>query len=329
MRAHSAAPQPARPLGRLIREPDVLLALAAYAVTLLIFAPTLLWLAGQLRHEQLHLPVIILVLAGFFIVLDHRRRLRWRFKHDRVSLGFLAGVYAVFVLLGLGGGWLRGHGLGWVSALIVFLGLGLLLGSGVRYCLGARAFRLAAGPLVGFFLFIALVLFLERLDWPLRNLAGIYSAWALNILGVSSDLYLVAEPRPMFLLDSEAGRFNVAQECNGFGLLGGALMLTVLLGIYRRVGWFNGVLLLVGAGAFAFSVNVLRIVIIVVLAPVVGMGNYDLMHEVVGLLTFYGALALLYWFIVGFGRDPRPPPPSAAGSEAGETSSSQARVRAG
>ena len=101
----------------------------------------------------------------------------------------------------------------------------------------------------------------------------------------------------------------MAQECNGFGLLGGALMLTLMLSIYRRVGVLNAIMLLAGSVVMAFIANILRIVIIVLLAPHVP--SYTVMHEAVGITVFYGALGLLFWLVIGFGRDPikdRPPP---------------------
>jgi len=97
----------------------------------------------------------------------------------------------------------------------------------------------------------------------------------------------------------------VAAECNGFGLLGTTLILTAAFILYRRVGWLDG-FLLIPTGVFVAVVgNLLRILVIIGLAPHVG-DRYLLMHEIVGTIVFYGALAVQWWLLVGFGKSPLP-----------------------
>jgi exosortase/archaeosortase family protein len=170
-----------------------------------------------------------------------------------------------------------------------------VLAAAVRFTFGEdtrQLTRTVAGTLCAFLL---LSTFMAALDWPLRSMAGKWSAYALELIGQSPELRLFGqegEP-PMLILMVKEYPFHVASECNGFGVILTSLLIALLLAIHRRLNIFDlGLNLLVGV-IIGFIFNILRIVIIVLLAPSL-MEHYHLMHEIIGGLTYWACLILLW-----------------------------------
>lgn len=291
--------------------------LATYLGAMLIFYPLVRWLFRMTEtSEQLLHALIVLAAAGFFLLMEKRRNLRLVLEHDQRSVLLLLGSFvlvAISMLLPVK----PTPGTVFSQAALLLVGFGLTLASLVRFTLGPQASRASRGFLVAFTVFMLLALALPVLDWPLRTLAGRWSMNLLGWLGHGAQLKLVnlsmdgALARPELVL-SVAGRpFVVAAECNGFGLLSASLLLTTLLAVYRKLRAFDFFLVIILAVVTSFIANSLRILVIVLLAPRVD--NYLLMHEVVGLIFFYGALGFLWWFVYGFGVRPKqtaPPKPT-------------------
>ncbi len=192
------------------------------------------------------------------------------------------------------------------SLFLLLAGVGCLFRAGVGTLLHPTSRPLLNALFVAFTLFGALLVALPLLDVPLRIIAGRWSAQLLMWLQQETNLGWVIEQGQALLILVVNGRpFHVAAECNGFGLLGTSLLLNAAFILYRRVGWLDG-MVLVGTGVFLAVVgNLLRILVIVGLAPHVG-DHYYLMHELVGTIVFYAALGFQWWLLVGFGRSPRP-----------------------
>lgn len=168
----------------------------------------------------------------------------------------------------------------------------------VRYVFGegtTRISRTTGGALCGFLLLSALM---APLDWPLRGLAGQFSATVLSWIGQSVELGLLqlqSGPPKLILLVNQHP-FDVAAECNGFGIIMTSLLIGLLLAIYRRVGPLGIVFNLAVGLVIGLALNTLRIVLIVLLAPAL-MDYYMLMHEIVGGLSYWGGL-LLVWIVL-------------------------------
>lgn len=165
----------------------------------------------------------------------------------------------------------------------------------VRFVFGIgtqRLTRTVAGTLCAFLL---LSILMEPLDWPLRSLAGQWSGYVLGMIGQSTDLGLVGQEAgpPMLILMVNDFPFHVASECNGFGVILTSLLLALLLAIYRRLNVFDLCLNLLAGVIIGFIFNTLRIVIIVLLAPSL-MDHYHLMHEIVGGITYWACLILVW-----------------------------------
>jgi len=173
------------------------------------------------------------------------------------------------------------------------------------YCCGLAAFfrfvfgegtrrltRTAFGTLCAF---LFLSMFMQPLDWPLRGLAGAWSASALEWMGRTVELGLVGEANspPKLILWVNEYPFHVASECNGFGVILTSLLIALLLALYQRLNAVDTLLNLLAGLALGFVFNILRIVVIVLLAPML-MEHYMLMHEIVGALSFWGCIILLW-----------------------------------
>lgn len=169
------------------------------------------------------------------------------------------------------------------------------LAAAVRFVFGEgtrRLTRTVAGTLCVFLFFS---IWMAPLDWPLRSMAGQWSGYALGLLGQSAELGLVSqggEP-PMLILMVNEHPFHVASECNGFGVILTSLLLALLLAIYRRLSVFDLGLNILAGVIIGFTFNILRIVIIVLLAPAL-IEHYHLMHEIVGGITYWACLVIVW-----------------------------------
>lgn len=267
-----------------------------------LFAPLLVWLVGKTAgSDQLLHALMVLGLAVYVL----GREMRWE---GILAFSWAAPAKALFLascsLLALAGVWRVG--------LLTLPAFTCYLASLAVWVTGRPAWRAALALVVAFSTFTLLAIFLPVADWPLRQVAGTLAAWIFNAAGSEASLALVrSEGEPMLLLIQAGRPYNVAAECNGFGLLTSSLILAVLLTIHRRVGWLDSIVLLLSAVTVALLCNVARILVIVLLAPRVG-SSYFLMHEVVGLLFFYGGIGFLWWVLIGFGRPPAGPPDPAS-----------------
>jgi exosortase/archaeosortase family protein len=275
--------------------PDIPVVLSLLVVTAVLFWPATWWIAQQtLAHEQLRQSFFLLGFAAVVMWLDHRRKLTPVIEVSRPALLMLSGA---FLLLGTG--------LLFPYPFLPLLALALALGAFVHVFFGNQGFNLTLPWIVGFGAFLLFVLFFHFLDWPLREMAGIHSAQILVLLGQEVELRTVSHPGGLLLLSVNQRLFEVAAECNGFGLISTSAILALLLVFSRPLPIFWK-LAYIGVGIFiGFSFNILRILGIVSLAPLVP-NHYDLMHEIVGLGALFGGLVLLWWIVAG--RNEEQPP---------------------
>lgn len=262
-----------------------------YVPVVILFWPLLRWLVSNTLHSsQLLHALCTLGLVAALLGLESTSRLEWRFKHDRHSITLLL---ASLVTLAISVFFLP-----WV--VLYLISFSLLLASFTRFALSPALARISQAVLIAFTLFLFIALLMPWFDWPLRKLAGTWAAFILNALGQHVVLGLASIRPPELILQVNGNPFLVASECNGFGILSASLLLSLVLLIYRRVSLTDKVLLLLLTVFIAFFSNLLRITLIVFLAP--HTDHYLLMHEIVGLTTFYGTLIFLWWLLRGFGE---------------------------
>jgi len=248
---------------------------------LALFWNSLGWLAAAaFTRDQLGHAALVLIF-GLVLILRDRRSPRPVFRFERIGLGFLLAA----CLLAAAAGFFH-------NPVPVILGMGALAGAALLFIRGDAVWPTATGLAFAFSGLTVLAVFIPVADWPLRLLAGQLAAWMLALLGSPGSLVLAGTPPKLLLFHGERA-FEVAPECNGFGIIGGCILLATLMAFSRRLSLPAKVASLVLAPVIGLFSNALRIIIIVLLAPL-AKGHYFLMHEIVGTALFVGTLALLW-----------------------------------
>lgn len=269
------------------RHQDYALAIGLLALTSVIFWPAIRWLTTQtFAHEQLKQSFFIMIMAGVVIAWEKRATLRIAPQFTNSSLLWLITSYGLAA-----GAVILKH------PLLVLAGLVAAIGGFINYVLGERAFRRTLPLLAVSTLLILFVLLFPVLDWPLRQMAGLEAARLLKMLGLASQLAVLPGPPVVLVLLADGSPFQVATECNGFGLITSSLLLGTILLLHRRAPLWRHLLTLPLCVVVAFVFNFLRITAIVLLAPHFP-GHYHFMHEIMGLIALYSGLGLV-WFLTG------------------------------
>jgi exosortase/archaeosortase family protein len=267
---------------------ELLLSGALFFLTAFLFAPATLWLVEQtIYFEQLMHAFIILGFAGIYLMMENREKLKLVLEFGNLATGLLI---ASFLLLGVN--------IFWNAGLVMLLAYCLAIAAWVIFIFGERLARVVTALLSAFSGYVVLALYLPLFDWPLRSMAGQYSATLLGWFGrqVQLGLTTVGDAKLILLVDGKP--FEVAAECNGFGMISGCILLSILLVFYRKIRVFDKVLAVVLAALVGSIFNVARILVICLLAPYFP-NSYFFMHEVVGNIFFWGALGLVWWLVHG------------------------------
>lgn len=274
--------------------PDLPVVLLLFAATVALFWPASWWIAQQtLAHEQLRQSFFLLLFAAIVLGVDHRQTLIPRLEVTRGSILLLA---AAFLLMGAG--------IFFPVPSLALAALALALAAFVHVLFGDRGLKLTLPWLAAFAGFLLFVFVFHLLDWPLRRLAGLEAARILALFGNDVQLGEVAARGGMLLLSVNERLYEVAGECNGFGLMSASSVLALLLVVSRPLPlwWkFLAVLLAFVAG---FLFNLLRILGIVTLAPYFP-DHYGFLHETLGLIALFGGLGFVWWLLAGGGKKRR------------------------
>jgi len=286
---------------------DFWLSLLPLACLALVFWPMTQWVAATAHAQSrilhalivLGLAIVFLVRFGGATVVQTLRLNASARRALYLSYALLLSAYLVRFLVD-------------TDAALPRLLIGIV--DIAAYCSGIAAFvffvfgegirRVVFTATGTFGAFIVLSMFMDLLDWPLRSLAGQWSGSVLGLLGQKVDLGLVkpdGDP-PMLILMANDHPFHVASECNGFGVILTSLLIALLLGLYRKLGPGDLALNLISGIVIGVAFNILRITIIVLLAPHM-MPHYDLMHEIVGGIAFWLCLILVWLLLNGPIRD--------------------------
>lgn len=177
--------------------------------------------------------------------------------------------------------------------LLVFIGAGFAPAGWLRLLTGRPRLADAAGAVTACLFLAALVV--GQTDWPLRLLAGQICLETLRALGFEPALALRAGGGlpPAILLHTGGRVYEVAAECNGFGLATGSLVTAVFLSVFWRVGLLRALLLAPAAVLSAVLFNAARITAICVVAPHFP-GAYHQVHEIIGAAIFWAGLFAVY-----------------------------------
>jgi len=288
---------------------DFWLQLLLFAFLGMTLWPVTMWIALS-AHDQSRIlnALIVLVLASVVLVKYGRIEVRHPFNLNPSARKTLIAAYALLTLsftiqrfLQPAQGTLSPSLLLFCSA-IIFSAYCCALSSFTLYVFGQGARRITYTVASTFYVFLLLSIFMKPLDWPLRTLAGKYSGTILGWIGKTVELGILNGPSepPKLILRVNEHPFHVASECNGFGVILTSLLLAVLLAIYRRLNPLRTLLNVTVGITLGFAFNILRIVVIVLLAPAL-MNHYMLMHEVVGTITYWSCLILVWTLLNGPG----------------------------
>ena len=270
-----------------LREADFWLGIVVLTATSLTLWPVFRWLvAGTLAQDRLWHAFIILAMFSFALLYKRERMPPLSLTLTTPAIRCLIASYAL-ILLALLTQWTA---LLLPAACVVLAALFFFISDQFRP-------RLVAALVGAFGGFVALSWLMDPLDWPLRMVAGMTSQSFFDWIGNSAQLGIIGGPDgPRLILAVSKQLFEVAPECNGFGVITSSLLLTTLVGIYNGLRAGGLVLWLLLALIIGLFMNWLRIAIIVTLAPHM-MKHYDLMHEIVGGTTYWATLLGL-WFLL-------------------------------
>lgn len=194
---------------------------------------------------------------------------------------------------------------------LAVLGLCLNAGALLSFCWGRSGVAPFYPALAALGTAVAMLVFVPSLDEFLRILAAHCSSWVLSLAGIQAEIVQRASPFHIVMVaEKGAGVFDVATECNGFGIMLSSVVVTVVLSLRRRYPWGLTVVLLAFAAVFGLVVNTLRIVAIVVARLQTDL-DYGMIHETLGASLYLAALGGVYG-LIGWARPERDAPYSAA-----------------
>lgn len=259
-----------------------------YALTAFIFFPLTRFLFDQtINQDQLLHSFLVLSIAGALLVYEKRVKLTPVWELGQWCRRLLITSYVLLIAVIM---------TGWT--LLMIPSFSYAVASAAIFVFGERVKRFIAALVGAFTLFQGFVLALPILDWPLRGVAAQMSGSALKLLGREIEIRLYQLNEPALILLSNGKEFLVAPECNGFGVTVSSLLLALLLVIFRRISISGKISSFFLAGIIGLIGNMIRITIIVLLAPIVGEDRYMIMHEIVGTIVYYGTLTFIWWMIL-------------------------------
>jgi exosortase len=296
--------------GTSTRQTGVLMVVAISVLIGLLYVPLLYWLGRMTLHTQQLVNGAFLVLMALVIcVRDASGKLRLQPQFSNLGIGLLA--LGFFYL------WLAGRSRYWALPLVL-LSFCLSFAGIMSFLFGRMGVKPFLPMLGAFFVFGVLVGLFPTLDWPLRAMAAQYASGLLAWLGVPVKLLLAVGQPAKLILAVNGQDFEVATECNGFGLLTSSLIVATILAFHYQMRGTAKLGLLALAVPIAIVCNFLRIMSICVVAPRTKL-PYGFMHETLGLIFYFIGLGLI-WKIAGWhasggasGATPRtqtPLPPS-------------------
>jgi exosortase/archaeosortase family protein len=263
---------------------DLWIVLLLALCTGLMFWPATRWIAEQtLAREQIKQSALILVFAAGWLAWRRRGEIRIAPKASKEGIVFLAFSYLCVAAA------IYTH-----APLFIFGGLVLAFAAFLHFLGGAVLFAHARPIIYGFGAFLAIILLFPLLDWPLRQLAGLQAAKALQLLGLAPQLSLVTQPEIKLILSLNRQLFEVATECNGFGLITSGALLALLLVSPAARPALDKVLVVIAALFVGFLFNLFRILGITLLAPSFP-NHYYALHETMGIAALYSGLAFVWW----------------------------------
>jgi exosortase/archaeosortase family protein len=235
------------------------------------------------ESQQIRQSFVLLGAAVGLVAWQHAREWRLSLEVGNRALLLLGGAY-----LCVAAAW-------WTNmSLFVLPAFAFGLAGCLHVIVGETAWRFIKPLIIGFVACLVIILLFPVLDWPLRQMAGVNAARILKEIGFAPQLRVLLEPEPKLLLMTGRNVFEVATECNGFGLITSGAVLALLAGGIAGRRALSLALLVPLAVVAGFAFNLLRILIICLLAPVFP-NHYHALHETAGILILWLGLGIIGW----------------------------------
>ncbi len=259
-----------------------------------VYAPLARWLThAAATHEQLATGGILVLIATAVSFREIRDSLRMQWRVCTAGIVLL--VAGAFMSL-------AARLVPAAAVPLMLLSFALSLSALISFVYGMTGIRVFLPPLAAVVVLGIMAAAVPRLDWPLRAIAAQYAGHALGRLGVPVQVDLVSHRPPALLLVVKDRVFEVAGECNGFGLLTSLLVFAAILMFRYRLRWFRKAGLLALAAPLAIFANAGRIIGICLIATHASL-PYPLIHEGVGALVFLAAMAA-FWAVARQAEEP-------------------------
>lgn len=261
------------------------LALLLLGCVALVFWPATRWIVTETAaRAQIRQAGVLLLVTAAVVAWAHRRDLRLRLSIDNRALLLLGAAQVCVAAAAFG-----------QMSILMLPGFVFALAGCLQVLVGWQSYCFLRPLVTGVAALVIIVLAFPYLDWPLRQLAGLEAAVLLQKLGLAPQLVVYQMPELKLILTIGRHAFEVATECNGFGLITtGALLALLVARIAGRSVAVTGVLV-VTALVLGFTFNVLRILSICLLAPKFP-NHYHLLHETMGLIALWSGLGVVMWF---------------------------------
>jgi exosortase/archaeosortase family protein len=260
------------------------LALVLIVCTVAAVWPVTQWLAHEVSaSQQIRQSFVLLGAAVALVGWQHLRE--WRLVLDTGNRAlFLLGAAYAFIAAAV---WFK-------ITLLMLPAFALGLAGCLHVLVGTEAWRFIRPLFIGFIACLVVIILFPMLDWPLRQMAGVNAARTLHHLGFAPQLNVILQPEPKLILATGKNFFEVATECNGFGLITSGMVLAILAaGIAGRRAlaliWLVPLSAVIG-----FILNLLRILTICLLAPYFP-NHYHILHETAGIIMLWSGLGLVGW----------------------------------
>ena len=280
--------------------------LTAILILSLSFTPIYLWFAQNTGSEaRLFHSLITLTLAVFLIIyserpkIDHALSLNKESKNSFLISFSLLAAHFICDLLNDNES-IDGALFYLVHNLFLIASMAFALAGLIFFIFGTRISKITYSSTIAFILFLLLSLYIGYLDWPLRTLAAQWSTHIFELLGQSTNIFLTrSDGKSANIIIEYAGQnFNVASECNGFGIILNSILISLLLCVYKGIDFFKSITNIVAALFLGFSFNILRIITIILVAPSF-MDHYNFLHEVIGTVFYWGAFYYTWYLLSG------------------------------
>jgi len=274
----------------IVKNSELYIAIAFLIITTLSFATVVHWLFRQtLLHQQLQSALSMLFFVAVVLLKEKHHCFKLKFTVTPLALYYI-GIASV--ILYFGHCFFSNKFI--FSAFATFVSCGFAFASWIIVIFGECYHKHALQVLGLFVLYSVIVVCLPILDWPLRTIAGTHAAWLLNTIGYNCKLQIETNQNITNLIISmNQYKFNVAAQCNGYGMLGSISLVAMLLLYFEKNPILTKIFYWFCSLCLAILLNILRIVIICILAKKVGK-HYHLMHETVGYTMLILAL-LIVW----------------------------------